>query len=1753
MNTSFLSDQCRQLHAMYLTMALACFATSCSGSAEPRDDGKLVQPVSGFHVSRDIVELEKIERTPRSCERNTDCPIGSHCDNDKEICKWECLSDTDCEQPAMCTELGSCVARPPSLAATRNAGDTSDACQGLPPDTAALLTLNDQARRCANGDAGCPCGSYCDISALCHVDCIAGDDPPDGFACGDGKACTPLGRCDTVADAPPPLVQALTLQMSPAGASANTASAAVLIPITVSATANSLDFVRPNHPARVRYHVQSNAPPPSSDGTGGVGSESDSEDTTPRVKCALDAPLTPFCDLDGGWVFHIGSGTLISDPRTIWVEVPQKAAVETWILEAHSEWALTSATIGVSARPLSVADSSTGRYTGIMTLPDFGDGVASKVRVEAIVTSTRLALLDPTRALLPDGHAVIAIDDKTRTTMLRWLNSGIGPNPQYNVRVELSSVGNVTLDPVTGHYEFPLAFYDGMTASPGKQFQVSLQHTGGLPSACPANGCEFGSYCEPAMNLCIAGTGPAPGPGIVGRSTAVASSLMSSVQYEAWNSRLQTVVQSNPTQFPTGANVDSFYCYQSPQQQGPAGFGDATQLQEPSKDLGCIAAGVGGVSMQNTFSYVNRRTEVVRGDQGTKKDVVIFNLLKTCLDDLQMTPDGRPTTAASLLDARQCVSLGRVFLSMFGGGTTEQEERKRWQVFRQWLALSAFIANSAVQTQHHDDAEATSQGSASERLGSVLDIVEQNLQIMFAKLGTPDATSMLSRLVVPSPDYRATQRPLARWTFNGPSSSASFGTEPDAEAGPAGGASLSWTNGSPFDGALMFASPTSTCLAQPAGLFAFAPSGTSDNEYFTIMGNFSFFNGSQSGTIVLFDESAPNGDGLMVTASWVRSGSIEIKVTDKTGRFVRFEPILGVTDDNNQLRYGFIAIVNDGGNYRLAQSIDGRLGIRGAITESSLDKPRWGEPGTLRLGCTPYTGASRGSSGFAYLIWDEVSFWNRAVSPEELAAMAVRYNNSGLNETLPPKNSPPLPGNEQAAGLPVALIEAASADLNLLGAYVGAERTSVYMECLANTSVARNRMVERAGRNLRTVALTEHRAAELARVPGVSTAAWFPRYQADLTELAGKRTSVLAALQSVIECKNPLGIEEEDLPLYVGSVGGNAQERFFAGSRFLASMAEKEIKEAADHLEKAREQYRAQQTSEFQEREVDHNKDDRIRKLSVDYEGVLRRFCGAPPGDGQPLLDGLRNGTIDADNCHIKSERPECEAAVSKPFMEIPSDCLRGEIGERWLQMQAAQVDIANAKNAYNRAVEVFDAQAAYCGALKDTVFHNEDMALAHIDLMRLLHKEAIAIYADDIADAGSDERAMGIIISGVFAQQAANIQFAAEEANAFYELFRALGDGQLEVSACLLQAENQKSAYRAASDTIVRALKTVEAAAFNVRDDREMVAGIASEADGQIAIESTIDRTPPHLHFFLDQDISSFQRHMAYARRLTYLAVRGFEYESQQSSPWRTDVLNARLPDDLTSVVTDINKKLWPFQGTRTIDQGPLVLSLRDEILHIADLSANTTRLPGDPPMDPIAAFKLFLSSDASKIYDRAGNFKGRGIRFSLRPGEQNANSCSERVFRIAVSVQVDNQSRAIGDPRLVLSAANSFSSQMCKISATEPPLGTLQVSRIQPSNALLVGDSSHDFMEPRPFSSTNIFALVGKSRETLSGMTFPPDDTSAFAGRGYFADYIIMFPNNTAACTPSHCDGWSPEALASVTDILLRFDIVEVNNTDL
>jgi hypothetical protein len=775
------------------------------------------------------------------------------------------------------------------------------------------------------------------------------------------------------------------------------------------------------------------------------------------------------------------------------------------------------------------------------------------------------------------------------------------------------------------------------------------------------------------------------------------------------------------------------------------------------------------------------------------------------------------------------------------------------------------------------------------------------------------------------------------------------------------------------------------------------------------------------------------------------------------------------------------------------------------------------------------------------LFYDELSLWSRALEPEEVSSLAATYNFIPANESVPPANEI-LPGKEQATGLAVHVIEAAAADLNLLAGYLEAERRVSYGECYqGGASSARTRAQNRVGRNLRLIQVLEGEAAALANAPGASSAPWYARYQAGRTVLAGKRAAVLQAVQLLDECKNPLSIPEEELPLFVGEVVG-AAERFFASTRYLTEKANVEIGFATTSLAAAQAAYNAQVVADFTRKLTQTDQQNAIEKLKVSYDGVLRRSCGAPAGSGR-LIEGFMAGALNADNCFLKTDRIECQNLDNTAVADLPPACLRGEIGERFMAIKAAYVDATAAQANLDRATELFNADTLYCALRQIDLDGNTLVLQRHQEHMASLRQEQ-----DD-----SNDILFGIgTIANLYAknyggavgsfQSDANIDtnFHIQQEQDRYQLEVAQRSAALDIKDCYHKADNDEFAIRAASDVILRARQAVLAALLGLDDAKGALSALASEASGQVNLQAAVDRTPPHLHYWLDNAIDTYNRHMAFARRLTYLAVRAYEYEAQESSDRRGTVLTARRPDDLAAVTAFLDGKSAPVSGGIVFGDGAHTLSLRDEILHIEDLAGNVSVPDGTPRPSPIEVLRAFLASDASKIYAPNHTYLGHGIRFSIRPDFWNENACAERMSRVVPLVSSDRAMPA--HPELLLIQSNAFGSQQCGLSP-----GHLAQTRVGAATNLVTDDASAAFSPLAPSTSMQVSLAPGTitSREELRDMPFGAP--TAFAGRGLYGDYTLVFPKDPNPCTTAGCSGWSDDALVDLKDVLFRFEVVQ------
>jgi hypothetical protein len=948
-----------------------------------------------------------------------------------------------------------------------------------------------------------------------------------------------------------------------------------------------------------------------------------------------------------------------------------------------------------------------GHYAGTMTWTNDG-GVAVNgqlsVPIEAFVTAGHVAVYEPSRILLPDGHAVMS-RDTSKVTMLGWLGSG---TTRYDVAL---AVAVESYDPATGHLAGTGSYQSGSLRQTA--ITLSLQRTND-PEAptCPASGsCAMGNYCDGAMNRCLPGSGPMSGAGIVSAAGATPSTTLASSLVTAWNGPLAALSGNSLLSGSTPRQqFERPYCFQTASQAGPAAFARGGALLTPSDDLAC---NVGGVDVpQVTFGLMNSQQEVGRDGNGAT-----FNRLNDCVADLDVQP------TSSVPGSSKCASVPRFLLALRPGQSDDVGYRMKTHLLRQWLGVNAYVANSTVQNQQYEDVLGVTGQPPQTRLAQALDRHERGLGVLLDPSArpyyAPDAG--VATDVARAPDYRFRPRPVARWTFNTSSTSV-----PNAEA-PTDGMALTcrWP---PWESEIQVQSMFGyVCAGSVSGVAR--PAGS--HNTFTIVAADLRISILDMANIVLLSQD--NGLTVYENNDWPNVLAARITLVDQHGNSVWFPPLEW---NSTQTGFGMVAIVGAAGTYSLLQALPGQA-IRVVAPTAVL-----GGGADLAPSSSLSVGAifPRDAEFGATLNIDELSLWDRALSVDDFAVLAARYNFTPSNDSLPPVPPLPLSGDEQAAGLPVHMLEAADADLKLVQAYLAAESNPIYSQCLGGQRDELALVLGRVGKSLRLVSVIGDEAASVVAATGTSTP-WYPRYQADRAELAGRRADViskLAALQGS-DCKNPLGISEGDLPLYVGSTGASSAERFFSGSRFLANAALSEITVAGGEtgsdglLSQARSAYNAARSSQFQEDQGAHDSADRILKLSADYEAQLKRYCGAPPGEDVahgvfPLLRGFQNGTFTAANCFLKTEVPACAALGNAAVSAIPSQCLRGEMGERLLAIQTAAVDAVNADHAFDRAMDQFNSDMGYCGRLKIQLDGDQELLRTHLAHMwnLTLEKEGI-------------------------------------------------------------------------------------------------------------------------------------------------------------------------------------------------------------------------------------------------------------------------------------------------------------------------------------------------------------------------------------------------------------------------------------------
>jgi hypothetical protein len=245
--------------------------------------------------------------------------------------------------------------------------------------------------------------------------------------------------------------------------------------------------------------------------------------------------------------------------------------------------------------------------------------------------------------------------------------------------------------------------------------------------------------------------------------------------------------------------------------------------------------------------------------------------------------------------------------------------------------------------------------------------------------------------------------------------------------------------------------------------------------------------------------------------------------------------------------------------------------------------------------------------------------------------------------------------DDQQNGLAPALLDALTAYLMAIEADLDDTAKRNYAADAKALPPATRLSLARAGTALRLVAFAQEDARKIhlksCQVDGDSNqtfachnrslgAAW----DSAIIELAAAIQRVAIAMGKLASGENPLGIAENDTPIFFGDVQGT-NSRYFASSDYLlGGWAEPAIKSAQGALQSARDEWRAQR-----DREV--SAEQRTDDLAIKYGTEILNTCGTPlMVDGSPLtasevIESFEKKNIDPQLCFL-TVRKDCPASL---------------------------------------------------------------------------------------------------------------------------------------------------------------------------------------------------------------------------------------------------------------------------------------------------------------------------------------------------------------------------------------------------------------------------------------------------------------------------------------------------------------------------
>jgi hypothetical protein len=1628
-------------------------------------------------------------------------------------------------------------------------------------------TLRGPAIECTI-DAGCPCGSFCDtVEHTCRFQCMV---PPGSQAesCATGTQCDDTGRCVAPGQQPPS--QAPTLTAFPAAVTTVPGAEAQSLQVRLAAATPSAATAAQTTAVRA---------------IGDDGAEVSCDAVTFGHECAL-----------ASWSFAF-DGTRYNASRSLWVRTPGGTPLGRG--ELHLRIDQTTTDVVVPASAAAAPSAGDGDYRG--TVSRFG--VAAPLPITAKVRGNFLVLRDPTRTLAPEGTVVTRIPVSGQPAPPAWRALWLRPPGVTTGGALYGDYGPVLLQasPSTG---VVTATFSHQVLGGFTTWRLNMSRTEPVAECTTTADCQGGQICPNEIRTCVPPDAWNSGPSVANQLDDPRSAQWWNAMRDALGTGDVATGLANPAFASTGADfIESLMCSTS----AGTGYLGANQIMSGtgpshSGDLACVNE---SAQQNQSPGAVGLTTRFDR-----KGSAASLGLLNTCLQDLAR-PVTSDFTANFGVNTGDCVNLARMLPALRLLGTGELAKRTSvilnpfrpdlrlmdlmHRLLQQWGHLHGFIASTGLSERGFEDATTSTPAAARQGLLALLDVLDAGWTALLDQrvepavenaTGSEDGSDL--DLFQPQNDYRLVKKPVAYWTFNtGANANRDiiqsvplFTQKPPC---------ITITCTPPPDTCLILNSRNSvlqawSCPGFTAQLPATSPS-ISDGGNLSVVFNVD----------PLDAEVAPYSGGtilatatLAVVETWA-NGQPTLNIIHPTGpgttEWVPFHVGAlghwtgGTTGGDGPPAGTSVAVVRDIATQTYTVYVWNTSTVNGlqvftqqyqSVVQDRLD--RIGSQQVL-VGAGPWqalgrtwwsTGTPQLRSSYAAKI-DDVAIFNSMLSKREFVRFASRRGYVETHRDLWLTDMVLADYGTQDLASPVGtdLLDALIAHLEL------ADRLAVHMRyeaqaaCDSQDPAARadlDAIVARLGRTLR----------QSLAVQGMLSHADSDSANKERGLLGVKTSQLTRDLVTLVECHNPYGLTDTEVPLYFGSIAPATDEKaaFFAASDHLLALAEQRSQSAQTALDTVRLRWDQARQSQIQQLQDDTTRAIRVDELKTKYGDGLIRLCGISDRTPDAILQDVSAGTFSVDTCFIKppGANNSCPTqSTSGPVMDADPTCYRGAIGGALMDIRAAfhaqqaayqswQAAIANAEAA-ERLCVLKEMDVFGCSALDRHALTGVTCPPGHagtLDLIDRFNHEMIEAESEKswfdavvhtistvgavvVAAAASGPGAAFLAaVPGVLSPVSTEMGNSMEDRKRAHEATlqkRALID---EVRTCWNQADQYDRAIAASEQASQEATSRMQSAIITFENGVAEAREILTEAPVVIDRELSRPSIPIAFHYWLPEALETFHVTFETARRYAYMALRATEYDTldhyavaQVGKPSRSAVLGAWLPPTLTQQLSLMRDQT----NTRQTVSGPPKLG------HLTfDLGAKFFGLTESSP-----DFGAALTSYVRPVYSQLGEYLGLGVRFSLVPeaaDESPTWRCAERIWRVNLGASGLPSS---GDGvHVKLLKRNVFASRQCHADG-------FQVASLRPGTNLLVaaGDAP-SYVAENTSSAADVSLMDFNQPDALFNFKTRDDflngSSSELSLQELYGDYVLLFPATVLN---------AGLVLDQLRDFYLRFDFLSIDNT--